>query len=825
MSNIVSPLNNRFPLADGFRPANSGTLYIGKAGTDPTVVINQLTVTGRKSDGTTVALTQPINLNNLGQPLDGNGNTIDLLVDSHYSFAAFDAYGKLQTSISTQIIIEVDGFASLRTLPVIYEGQRVTLLGWDKGTNVGGGVFVGHKGNKTDDGGHIASGSGYYWERITDCVKLTDFGIKVSSRESGKEAYYDCTDAIQAATRRAIEKGWDLVSDFNFAGDPGRDGYPRWGYLISKTWDITGLKNLRGQFNILCRGSVLAQTGTVPLGGTTAYCITALNCNWGSNGKIYGTSYGNMIIEKLILFNLDGYSSDVALNGILTIASGSRFEFMMANGFNGKAIHFADCYDNIMGDIRVLYSGNENNFALDVSSWKADTTSKADESNANTFMGVMAHNCREKSWRIAGTKQNVIRIHDEALLSKVSAPSEANGIEKRNGYGYTSCYFSSIGGHLGVVSFSTFDSASTVIPVLTFGGAVSCSCDNIASGITGAAVSIVAGDPGPSGGSFISSITCKEFKTNASANTTIGSIRAGTMTLVDPRSPILSGQCTGDLTVLSSAAWTTLKDMTVGGIANINTAGLFNNMTFNGPVVINADTYSTITNRMRHVFEHCKFNSSISSTTSRVLMRECGLNSGEPFVITGGGEGVRIEYCRLNMPITLSGGSTLDLYSVDPSGTTITATGTGTINISNCNWSTGVITATSSGQVIIRDNSIVGTITGFLNARIIDSEIVNSFTVGTNARYYISGSKVGTVIIDGTSINFDATKTFFNVLNFVAGATGIWRFDTNCLAWASANWITPTVVSGYGVRTYDMSTSTVYKVVSGAWVKISETTA
>lgn len=176
MSNIVSPQNSSFSLADGFRPAKNGTLYIGAAGTDPTVAANRLTVTGRKSDGTVVALTQPITLSTTGNPIDANGNSVDLLVDTHYSFATFDYYGKLQQSVSSQLVLEVDGFATLRTLPVVYEGQRVTLLGWNKGSNLGGGTFIGHKGTKTDDGGVVASGAGFYWEReLEEGTVLSDY--------------------------------------------------------------------------------------------------------------------------------------------------------------------------------------------------------------------------------------------------------------------------------------------------------------------------------------------------------------------------------------------------------------------------------------------------------------------------------------------------------------------------------------------------------------------------------------------------------------------------------------------------------------------------
>lgn len=168
MSNIVMPRNNHFKISDGFRPAGNGSLYIGKAGTDPTIAGNQLVIQGRKVDGTIATLTQPITLNSLGQPVDSSGASIDVLVDTHYSLVVIDGYNKVQTSSETNLVSEIDNFVALRTLPVLYEGQVVTLLGWAKGTRVGGGTFVGHKGTATDNRGTIAAGNGFYWQRIVD---------------------------------------------------------------------------------------------------------------------------------------------------------------------------------------------------------------------------------------------------------------------------------------------------------------------------------------------------------------------------------------------------------------------------------------------------------------------------------------------------------------------------------------------------------------------------------------------------------------------------------------------------------------------------------
>ena len=101
--------------------------------------------------------------------LDANGNQVSLPA------------GNAVKSVS-QIVLGVDSFASLRTTKPLYEGQRVKLIGWSKGSNLGAGEFVGHLGAGTDDGGVVAAGEGYYWERqLTDPILRPEmFGAKAN---------------------------------------------------------------------------------------------------------------------------------------------------------------------------------------------------------------------------------------------------------------------------------------------------------------------------------------------------------------------------------------------------------------------------------------------------------------------------------------------------------------------------------------------------------------------------------------------------------------------------------------------------------------------
>ncbi|EPR3505547.1 amylovoran biosynthesis protein AmsF [Serratia marcescens] len=87
---------------------------------------------------------------------------------------------------------EASSFDELRTLPPSAEGVKIKLRGWNNGSAVGGGEFVGHFGNAADDGGVVAAGDGFYWARclpIFDDLTIEHFGAILDGTA-------DCHDAI-----------------------------------------------------------------------------------------------------------------------------------------------------------------------------------------------------------------------------------------------------------------------------------------------------------------------------------------------------------------------------------------------------------------------------------------------------------------------------------------------------------------------------------------------------------------------------------------------------------------------------------------------------
>lgn len=81
-----------FPNVDSGIPVASGSIYVGKPDTDPTVVGNRVTVTGMKEDGTTVTMSQPISTSAGGIPLY-NGSPVVLSVYGDYSLTVLNSLG------------------------------------------------------------------------------------------------------------------------------------------------------------------------------------------------------------------------------------------------------------------------------------------------------------------------------------------------------------------------------------------------------------------------------------------------------------------------------------------------------------------------------------------------------------------------------------------------------------------------------------------------------------------------------------------------------------------------------------------------------------
>ncbi len=98
---------------------------------------------------------------------------------------------QINASDGYSLIGEASSFGELRTIIPSINGVKIKLRGWNSGTVIGGGEFIGHIGNATDDGGVIAGGDGYHWSRCLpfDDLTIEHFGAIL-------DGVTDCHDAI-----------------------------------------------------------------------------------------------------------------------------------------------------------------------------------------------------------------------------------------------------------------------------------------------------------------------------------------------------------------------------------------------------------------------------------------------------------------------------------------------------------------------------------------------------------------------------------------------------------------------------------------------------
>lgn len=315
--NIISMPSNQFRLIDSGRAANSGSLYIGKINTDPTVLSNQLTVTAMKTDGTVSTISQPIALNSNGIPVDNLGNTVTLSVETHYSVTILDAYGKIQQNIPVNFVEEIGSFAALRALPVFRTGQKVYLRSWHEGQALGGGEFVGFTGSATDDGGVIAAGNGFYWQRVERLsLDLTMFGAIPNSISPT----FDSTNYVQkafdyaskaSASEITVSGFYNIFSTTTTLTLPGDDG------TVYPGWVNNGDSNLSPE-TIYTQPVCLKLTGRVTIRGSDVNKDGFVG-NWSINsspidtnqpiGILFtaGSKYQGTVIYNLININISNF--------------------------------------------------------------------------------------------------------------------------------------------------------------------------------------------------------------------------------------------------------------------------------------------------------------------------------------------------------------------------------------------------------------------------------------------------------------------------------------------------------------------------------------
>ncbi|MCK5611134.1 hypothetical protein KAR91_55185 [Candidatus Pacearchaeota archaeon] len=186
-NNIVKTNYFYYPRTNEGKPISQGKIYVGSPNTDPTIPANQIQVSLRLEDGSTIQVSQPVMTSSGGLPVDSNGKAAEVIADLPASVAVYDSNDILQqynSSVSAETVdasqiiynsitvqerldnLDVDDYAELRALTSsqLSDGDSIRVT-----DSVTSGVFSVRTGVVTDNGGTLIvfnDDSNRYAERI-----------------------------------------------------------------------------------------------------------------------------------------------------------------------------------------------------------------------------------------------------------------------------------------------------------------------------------------------------------------------------------------------------------------------------------------------------------------------------------------------------------------------------------------------------------------------------------------------------------------------------------------------------------------------------------
>lgn len=325
---------------------------------------------------------------------------------------------------------QVASFAALRSVIPTYAGQRILVASYYENGRTGGREYAAVSGTATDDGGHICvptSSSGWYWELVTDRVRLSDYGIY--SQKNNAVNKVDMADKLQKAINRAISKGMPLET-----GMANENHWIQNGIYLTKGVSITGLKTLTGCLPLIVDSAVFTGISAVGYPGIT-WVLTNLNASYGSTGMIFGTSGGNQLIDSIVIRDINPRAS--ALGAQLHTFSGTVISgALCATGFNGPGVYLASCYDSSIQDIRAIACGNTSYWGIYLDSYPKDSTSSQDTSNHLTIGSIEPHDCYDKCLNANAASSFIGHIHEEASFVTDTSTWPSATISS-NGFGWT----------------------------------------------------------------------------------------------------------------------------------------------------------------------------------------------------------------------------------------------------------------------------------------------------------------------------------------------------------------------------------------------------
>lgn len=665
-----------------------------------------------------------------------------------------------------------ESWSALKNITPSYEGQVITLQSYYKDWNAAGWIgprggkrFVAVRGSAVDDGGFICVPNGsaqWYWQALVSELNLFDFGVKVSDRKINR--LLETSTELQNSINSAIKNKLPLVSSLYALRSGYADGQVLY---IERGVELTGIKETRGIFAIIYKPSVIQRVyprvDDDPTG--VGYLIVNMNCEWGANGKIYGTSSGEQEMGCWTTYSLEGRNPAYPINGQLHCVSGSSFKLIADVHAYGSGPRFVDCYDSDFHDVRALFCGlvdqatGVEKLGVSFTSFtKPDSTSRTDESNSNRIGKVMAHNCHDLSWLVSGTKNNVQQVHEEATYVTTTWRNNPSSSLNNNGFGYYNSAFTSLGGCLGNADIAPA-SGNTIQHVHSAQGwgndlaSINCQSLGLLSGYS------------PVGGSVGVAVCSGNAFIRANARVSVSRLIVnGDLAVQDPNSAISGGNVRGNLTVSDGAK--------------------IDKFTVNGAVVI--------TNG-RPVFSGCSFNSTLTSNGGVAHFTGCDTAGNATF------NGVVKYYGG-----TLRG-------AIDNRG----ASSIG----GRAEILAGTFTSTSN-DLIVNDVTMNADFSGggsFDNIRGTGGyKTVSGLTLRLGPNVYSSGL----LRLEGNDVQLYARAGRYDRISWDENVTGIWElFPCPTFNTSVTGWKLPTGNAGYGRMTVNPNTMKIFTLVGGTWAE------
>lgn len=249
--------------------------------------------------------------NVLGYVNQGNGSYSALMTDTNVQLR----YATSNFVVNSLFFLRgTKSFEELRTIKPWYEGQRIKLKSYYVDRVTGGGEFIGRIASKSDDGGVVAAGLGFYWERVYDKTKQE---INVLWFGADPTGVLSSTVSFQSA--------------LNFLTNGGRITVPAGRFSIrtlTYTYDYTELVGAGINATILFSPPPAGRGWMIKMNGLTECALKNLTMDslyTSVEGSFWMGGGVRCVVDSCSFLN--GHYCTLSINGANGVSGGGRYAY------------------------------------------------------------------------------------------------------------------------------------------------------------------------------------------------------------------------------------------------------------------------------------------------------------------------------------------------------------------------------------------------------------------------------------------------------------------------------------------------------------------